>query len=666
MSSRLARRVLLIGWDAADWKLITPLLEAGLMPSLQSLIERGVMGNLASLQPMLSPILWNSIATGKRGDKHGILGFLEPDDSGLAVRPVTSTSRRCKAIWNILSQTGIDSAVVGWFASHPAEPIAGTVVSNHFALVPKSPDEPWPLPPGTIHPPELAGALADLRLHPGELTSAHLLPFIPRASEIDQRTDRRLVALAKCVAEAVTIHAAATWILEHQPCDFLAVYFELIDHIGHHFMPFHPPRRPHVDEREYEIYKDVVNGAYRFSDMMLGRLLQLAGEDSTVIVLSDHGFHSDHLRPSSRGGFSRASQPVAWHRPLGMIAMAGPHIRADERIYGASLLDITPTVLTLFGLAVGDDMDGRPLLSAFAEPPAVRSIPSWEDVDGASGLHPRDRQADVWETREALRRLADLGYIEEPGEDQQALLKSIDRDRRWNLARIQLESGRLAEAVTLLSSLHAENPDDHGLTLALARCRLSLGEFDACRTLLDGLPDQACSGSAAASLLRGRLAIAEDRIDQALTHLLRAEQAEPRLPTLHVLLGTVYLRLDRLADAQRAFELALEIDGDSPSAHHGLAVVHLRNRQYEEAADAALVSVGLLHHQPMAHLHLGIALAHLRDPLRAIQALETSVQLNPNLAEAHRWLATLYQKAVHDSARSAQHARLADALASRA
>src|SRR2546429_6266279 len=103
MSERLAHRVLLIGWDAADWKIIEPLLEAGRMPALRSLIDHGVMGNLSTLKPILSPILWNSIATGKRADKHGILGFVEPNPQGTGIRTAASTSRKCKAIWNILS-----------------------------------------------------------------------------------------------------------------------------------------------------------------------------------------------------------------------------------------------------------------------------------------------------------------------------------------------------------------------------------------------------------------------------------------------------------------------------------------------------------------------------------------------------------------------------------
>ena len=137
------RKVLLIGWDAADWEHITPLLEEGLMPTLDALIDRGVMGNLATLQPILSPMLWNSVATGKLADKHGIHGFIEPDPVNGGARPYTSTSRKCKALWNILSQSGLSSNIIGWWASHPAEPIKGNVVTNAFGEVRFDPEKGW-------------------------------------------------------------------------------------------------------------------------------------------------------------------------------------------------------------------------------------------------------------------------------------------------------------------------------------------------------------------------------------------------------------------------------------------------------------------------------------------------------------------------------------------
>ena len=62
----MKKKVLLIGWDAADWKVIHPLIDKGFMPNLGKLIGEGVMGNLMTLDPPLSPMLWTSIATGKR------------------------------------------------------------------------------------------------------------------------------------------------------------------------------------------------------------------------------------------------------------------------------------------------------------------------------------------------------------------------------------------------------------------------------------------------------------------------------------------------------------------------------------------------------------------------------------------------------------------------
>src|SRR5678815_2333056 len=135
MPERLAKKVLLIGWDAADWQFINPLLDAGQMPTLERMINNGVIGKIATLTPVLSPMLWTSIATGKRAHKHGIYGFIEPRPDGQGVQPVQSTSRKCKAIWNILSQNGLKSNVLGWYASHPAEPINGCCVSNQYGRV---------------------------------------------------------------------------------------------------------------------------------------------------------------------------------------------------------------------------------------------------------------------------------------------------------------------------------------------------------------------------------------------------------------------------------------------------------------------------------------------------------------------------------------------------
>ncbi len=83
MSDRLARKVLLVGWDTADWNIVSPMLDAGALPRLASLVERGTMGRLTATAPVHSPSLWTSIVTGRRAYGHGILTADEPDpDTG--------------------------------------------------------------------------------------------------------------------------------------------------------------------------------------------------------------------------------------------------------------------------------------------------------------------------------------------------------------------------------------------------------------------------------------------------------------------------------------------------------------------------------------------------------------------------------------------------------
>jgi predicted AlkP superfamily phosphohydrolase/phosphomutase len=99
----MQKKVLLVGWEAADWKIINPLLDSGQLPNLDKLVSNGVMGNLASQQPLLPPLQWTSIATGKRPFKHGVHGYTEPDPHSGWIRPVGSASRHCQAIWNMLA-----------------------------------------------------------------------------------------------------------------------------------------------------------------------------------------------------------------------------------------------------------------------------------------------------------------------------------------------------------------------------------------------------------------------------------------------------------------------------------------------------------------------------------------------------------------------------------
>ena len=483
-----APRVLFIGWDAADWKSIHPLMDAGKMPHLQALVERGAMGRVATLHPPLSPMLWTSIATGKRPFKHGIHGFSEPTPDGRGVRPITNLSRTSKTVWNILSQNGLRSTVIGWWPSHPAEPINGVMVSDHYHKAHRDLDfnqgiEGWPLMANAVYPPELHDTLAELRMHPQEMMGPMVVPFLPALEKVDQKKDRRFSMLCKTIAECCSIHNAATWLLDNQPWDFFAVYYDAIDHFCHGFMKYHPPRRPWIPEEDFELYSNVVEAAYILHDQMLGTLLSKAGAgeggDTRVILMSDHGFHPDHLRPSSIPDFPAG--PAAEHSPYGIFVMAGPGIRKDASLFGLNVLDFAPTLLTLYDLPVGEDMDGRVVTAAFENPPEEKSIPSWEEVaplEGCTdGRHPPHTRLDPVAAAEALEQLIALGYIEKPGENIEAYVEDTVRELRFNLLNAYQDANRHGEALEIARDLCKRDPDDQ---------RCAWKRFLSCQAL--GLP----------------------------------------------------------------------------------------------------------------------------------------------------------------------------------
>ena len=649
---RLAKKLLLIGWDGADWKVITPLLESGLMPTLNSLINEGVMGNIATLEPVLSPILWTTIATGKRGDKHGILGFTEPSSQQHGIRTVRSTSRKCKAFWNILTQTGLKCNVVGWYASHPAEPIDGVCVSNAYPRSSMNLKAPSKLIPGCIHPERVADPLKELLLRPTDLSAGHLLPFMPEAAKIDQQKDGRLARFVRMLTECINLHSATTWAMENEPWDVTAVYYGAIDQISHAFMRYHPPKMEGISERDFEIYKDVVNGIYRFHDMMLERLVQLAGPDATVMIISDHGFHSDYLRPKTTPRHPMG--PAAWHREHGIICIKGPHIKKDERIYGASVLDVTPTLLAALDLPIGEDMEGRPLLQAYEEFYQPKYIPSWEKEEGG-GMHPEEQREDPHESIEALNQLVALGYIDPPDPDKEKAVQNCQREQKYNLAQIHSQAGRPAEAMKILKELVSENPNEARFALHYAQNCFESKDLAECQRVLEEILNHP-KAHAPANLLLGNLHLAKGNIDEALKYLQQAESFKGRMPILHCQIAQIYHHMKHWDKAEEALNKALQIDPDCAEAHDGMAATLIQQKRYEEAAESALRAVGLQHYYPRAHFHLGVALAHIGWIDRAIQAFEICLTVRPRFVRAHEWLAKLYQS--KNPSKASEHQRL--------
>lgn len=652
------KKVLLIGWDAADWKVINPLLEKGEMPTLKKFLEDGVHGNIATMEPALSPMLWTSIATGKTPEQHGILNFTEPNSESGGIRPVTNKSRKTKAIWNILNQNGYKSNVVSWWPSNPAEPINGVMISNLFQKPTGQAGNMNPLPKGTVYPKRLEQTIADLRIHPGELTEEHIAPFVPDYHKIEKDKTKRLELLGSILSETASVQAAATHIMETEPWDFMAVYFDGIDHFSHGFMGYHPPKvSPKLSDEAFNMYKHVVNGGYKFHDMMLERLLELAGPDTTVIINSDHGFHSDHLRPLKLP--NEPAAPAYEHREFGIFCMKGPGIKKGEKIFGVSLLDIAPTILSLFDLPIGKDMPGKALVDAFVGDKKLEFVDSWDKVPGDAGMHNSTVDLDTESSQESLQQLIDLGYIEDPGENRMKAAENSIRESDYNLARSLLSLNEHYKALKIFKKLYQDYPDEHRFAAHQLVCFDKLKYYDQGRALINKVKVKLNPLPPNFIYYEGVILTGEGNYNEALDLFTELAENHSGLRGINIQLGNVYLKLGSVEQAIASFEKAVKNDLHNAKAHYGLGLCYSDIQEYDQAIGHYLQSLDLVYYNPSAHFFLGEALVMINEKAMAINAFNIAVSQAPGIIKAHQWLVKLYSE-LGDEAQSNKHHNFVD------
>lgn len=635
------KKVLLIGWDAADWKIIHPLMDQGWMPSLKSLVENGVSGKIATLDPPLSPMLWTSIATGKRPYKHGIHGFTEVAPGNKGIRPSYITSRKTKAFWNILNQNQIKPSVVGWWPSHPAEPINGVMVSNFYQKAESKPGVEWKLLNGAVHPADKADFYAKLRVHPEEILPNHVLPFVPQLDKADLINDKRIGVIRKNLADSSTIHCAGTYIAAHEEWDFLAVYFDAIDHFCHSFMKFHPPYRDFIPKADFEMYKDVVSGAYKFHDMLLGRYLELIPEDTTVIVISDHGFHPGINRPEVLP--DEPTAPAYEHSPFGIFVMKGPGIKKDETVFGVSLLDVAPTILQLYDLPIGQDMDGKVIQQAFEKPKPIQSIVSWDEIDGNDGCHPRDLEIPLEDVSADLQQLVDLGYISDPGPNLQQAIENTNAENDYNLARAYFNGNLWEEGINLLEKLIVSHPSVLRYQTYLFDAYLRVGKVKAARNLFNKIEAAIEVVTPDIDLIHGSLLLAEKKPVKALECFKKVEAEAGSNLQLKLKLANAYFLLYKYKETEVLLEEILQIDPESFGSWYLYGLCAFQGTDYEKATALFLRAIGLLYYHPPSHYYLGESLLALQKYKEAANAYEVCLQIAPFMNYARLRLISIYE-----------------------
>ena len=593
-------RLLVVGLDGADWNLIEPMIAAGELPHLAALRTRGVSARLRSIQPIISPVIWTTIATGYGPDDHGVIDFTVPDPETGTPIVITSRHRMAKAFWNILSEAGKSVDVVGWWATWPAEEVRGRLVSDRVLSHAFYADQD--VTEGLTYPYDLYASLAPSLRSPEDVTFEDASRFMQidraawDAADVHDFNDP-IGHFRHIYATLENAGSAARAMLE-QPNDLVAAYFEATDTAGHMYMRYAPPAYPYVTEEERASYGGAVAAFYRAADEQLGKLLAGLSPETYVVVVSDHGFLTGSGRPLEARANLDYRTAALWHRIDGVFLLAGPGIRTGAVIEDASVFDVLPTMLHLLGLPVAEDFRGRVLLDAFEKPPQVATVPTYRDPAWSAERRASLAQATQDVDEEMMEKLRSLGYI---GGSETGSLVSLRG--RLALAQYHLFVGEKIEAVEELRAVVSDAPDFFEAQYQLGVIAMQSGDLEAgeryFRATLESRPDY--------------------------------------VPAM-LNLAFILKQSGRMGDAISLLEAAVEIDEIDPSPQVNLAIV-LRDSGRPEEALARLDRVlARVPYQATARVQRALTLHLLGRFDDAALAWRDVLELQPNDARAQQYL----------------------------
>lgn len=298
-------RVLIIGWDGATFDLIEPWVAQGKLPNIAEVMRNGTYGELRSTLPPMTFTAWSSFMTGKNPAKHGIFDFTRERPGTYDLEFINGGQRKAPSFWKLLSDAGKRVISISVPCTYPPEQVNGVVLSGFDAA--GLGGSSAKLDARAMHPPAMYDEL-DKEL------GGHPIGSFPIAEINQGRPDLALEKILDVIGKKA---ATAKYLFQKYDWDCAMILFGESDGSGHHFWKYCDRRSPLFTSKP-EGMQDSILRVYQELDRQLGEIIQLAPKDTTLLMMSDHGF----------GGVSNtALYPNCWLREQGMLKFRGAFSR---------------------------------------------------------------------------------------------------------------------------------------------------------------------------------------------------------------------------------------------------------------------------------------------------------------------------------------------------
>ena len=608
----IAGRVAIFAIDGADWELISELSADGRIPNLRAMALGGTTASLQTIQPTVSPLVWASAATGLSPDRHGVLEFMDRTDKS----PADGAARRSPALWDIAEAFGRPALVVNWWTAWP--PRMDSAVTF---------DTPVTFSPDAIDPIELRDRVAPLIVTPQSVGYAQVGRFLNITGQEYEdgvksgNPSDPVNVFRETLAKTWTDHRVGIRLYQERQPLVTMISYDGTDVVNHLFGPYHPPYREGISQGQYRRYWPTVANYYSEVDRLIGEWMKVLTDDTTVIVMSAHGFRWGKNRPRTQP-VNRSA--LSDHRNPGVFIAYGNHVAANRGTHSISIYDVVPTVLSLLGLPKSMEMPGKHaewVFSDVAPVTAVRVVSYDEFFAGRPAGNTRVDVQRYTQRLQAVGHLLDASRLQPVFEDEdgQPMPSAVavapaqwGQYAHWNNQGIELrKQGKHREAVEAFQAaidIHPTRPTPY-LNMAMVlfeRQQYTAAENVFIMAVQRGLPNAERWFVDFAALYRE-----QNMTSRAINLLYKGKQIFPQSYLIAANLGSALAQSKRYTEGLPELERALGLQPASTLVLNNLAVFYARQNEYARALDFWNRSLAIDPRQPKVREAADAARTHL-------------------------------------------------------